>query len=60
MCLPIPLGDKLHDFGLHVLLGGKIGYLETLALKDAEPLFDLTHPRAMCGCEVKSKAQMSI
>lgn len=60
MCVPIPLGDKVHNFGLHVRLGGKIGHSEPLTLQNTEPLLDLIHPRAMRGCEVESEAWVSL
>jgi hypothetical protein len=60
MSVPIPLGDKLHNLGLHVLFGGKIDHAKPLALQNAEPLFDLIHPRAMRGCEVEPKTRMSL
>ena len=58
MRVPIPLGDKLYELGFHVLPGGKVGHPKPLALENAEPLFDLIQPRAMCGGEVELKTWM--
>jgi hypothetical protein len=44
MSLLIPFINELHDLGLHVLFGSKIGDPKPLALENAEPLFDLIHP----------------
>ena len=54
----IPFLDELFDLRTQVIFGVKIHDAQALALKDAEPLFDLIHPRTMYWCEVYNKARM--
>ena len=54
----IPFLDELFDLGTQVIFGFKIDDSQALPLEDAEPLFDLIHPRAMHRCEMHNKARM--
>ena len=54
----IPFVNELSDLRIEVVFGCKIDDSQALPLEDAEPLFDLIHPRTMHGCEVHDKARM--
>ena len=58
MSILIPFRNELVNLGSYVVFGFEIDDSEPFALQDAEPLFDLIHPRTMHGGKVEDKAGM--
>jgi hypothetical protein len=58
MRLLIPITDALVKLRAQVVFRCNISNASTLALQDAEPLFDVIHPRAMHRGEVHDKSRM--
>lgn len=54
----VVLFDVREDLRFQVLQRCEVGHSEPLARKDAEPLLDLVHPRAVHGRKVKSESGM--
>ena len=52
----IEIFDKGQDFGLQILNGGEAATFEQFASQNAEPDFDLIHPRAVFGRVVEDNA----
>ena len=54
----IPCLNELANLGSQVVLGFESDDAEPFALQDAEPLFDVIHPRTMHGGKVADQAGM--
>ena len=58
MSILIPFLNELANLGSQVVFGFDIDDSEPFALQDAEPLFDLIHPRTMHGGKVEDQSGM--
>jgi hypothetical protein len=54
----IPFPDERLQFCAQMVFGLEVDDAQTFALQNAEPLFDLIHPRAMHGREVEDESGM--
>jgi hypothetical protein len=54
----IPFPDELLQLCAQMVFGLEVDDTQAFALQDAEPLFDLIHPRAMHRREVEDESRM--
>jgi predicted nucleic acid-binding protein len=58
MRMLMPFSNEWFNLGLQLIFRCKVGDFQPFTLQNAEPLFDLIHPRAMHGREVQDQARM--